>query len=219
MGLPHPRQLLRRLDGRKPSHDTFAKELAWRDFYADVLDAWPESAWHSWNPRMADMRVDAGNRADERFEAWCAGRTGFPIVDAGMRQLVAEGWMHNRVRMITASFLVKDLHVDWTRGRGSSSSTSSTATCRRTTTVGSGWPGQEPTGAYFRIFNPTAQGRKFDPDGVYVRRWVPERRPRRPGDPRAVDRRRRPPPGYPPPIVDHATEREESLSRYAALRR
>ena len=115
-GCLHPRQLLRRLDGRKPAHDTFAKELAWRDFSADVLDAWPESAWHSWNPQMADMRVDGGTRAEERLEAWRDGRTGFPIVDAGMRQLVAEGWMHNRVRMITASFLVKDLHVDWTRG-------------------------------------------------------------------------------------------------------
>ncbi len=220
-GCVHPRQLLRRLDGRKPSHDTFAKELAWRDFYADVLDAWPESAWHSWNPRMADMRVDGGDRADERFEAWCEGRTGFPIVDAGMRQLVAEGWMHNRVRMITASFLVKDLHVDWTRGArfflehlvdGDLSSNNH------------GWQWVAGTGTdaapYFRIFNPTAQGRKFDPDGVYVRRWVPELADlddRAIHEPSTADGGS--PPGYPPPIVDHATEREESLSRYAALRR
>ena len=160
-GCLHPRQLLRRLDGRKPSHDTFAKELAWRDFYADVLDAWPESAWRAWNPQMADMRVDSGRRADDRFEAWCAGRTGFPIVDAGMRQLVAEGWMHNRVRMITASFLVKDLHVDWTRGArfflqhlvdGDLSSNNH------------GWQWVAGTGTdaapYFRIFNPTTQGRR-----------------------------------------------------------
>ena len=220
-GCLHPRQLLRRLDGRKPSHDTFAKELAWRDFYADVLDAWPESAWHSWNPQMADMRVDGGKRAEERFEAWCEGRTGFPIVDAGMRQLVAEGWMHNRVRMITASFLVKDLHVDWTRGArfflqhlvdGDLSSNNH------------GWQWVAGTGTdaapYFRIFNPTTQGQKFDPDGTYVRRWVPELAdlagPAVHVPWTAPDG---PPPRYPPPIVDHAAEREESLSRYADVRR
>jgi deoxyribodipyrimidine photo-lyase len=220
-GCLHPRQLLRRLDGRKAAHDTFAKELAWRDFYADVLDAWPESAWHSWNRPMADMRVDRGKRADERFEAWCAGRTGFPIVDAGLRQLVAEGWMHNRVRMITASFLVKDLHVDWTRGAryflehlvdGDLSSNNH------------GWQWVAGTGTdaapYFRIFNPTTQGRKFDPDGAYVRRWVPELAAL---DGAAVHEPWAapdgPPPGYPPPIVDHAEEREEALARYADVRR
>jgi deoxyribodipyrimidine photo-lyase len=220
-GCLHPRQLLRRLDGRSRSHGTFAKELAWRDFYADVLDAWPDSAWRSWNPQMADMEVDHGKRADERFEAWCAGRTGFPIVDAGMRQLVAEGWMHNRVRMITASFLVKDLHVDWTRGArffmhhlvdGDLPSNNH------------GWQWVAGTGTdaapYFRIFNPTTQGTKFDPRGVYVRRWVPELAGVADGrhvhEPAASPGG--PPPGYPPPIVDHAAEREEALARYGALR-
>ena len=124
---------------------------------------------------MSAMQVDTGQQADERFAAWCAGRTGFPIVDAGMRQLVAEGWMHNRVRMITASFLVKDLHVDWFRGArffmehlvdGDLPSNNH------------GWQWVAGTGTdaapYFRIFNPTTQGEKFDPDGMYVRRWVPE---------------------------------------------
>ena len=170
---------------------------------------------------MADMRVDGGKRADERFEAWCEGRTGFPIVDAGMRQLVAEGWMHNRVRMITASFLVKDLHVDWTRGArfflqhlvdGDLSSNNH------------GWQWVAGTGTdaapYFRIFNPTTQGQKFDPDGAYVRRWVPELADLDGSgvhEPWAAPDG--PPPGYPAPIVDHAAEREESLSRYAAVRR
>ena len=170
---------------------------------------------------MADMRVDGGTRAEERFQAWCEGRTGFPIVDAGMRQLVAEGWMHNRVRMITASFLVKDLHVDWTRGArfflqhlvdGDLSSNNH------------GWQWVAGTGTdaapYFRIFNPTTQGQKFDPDGEYVRRWVPELAalagPAVHEPWAAPDG---PPPGYPAPIVDHAAEREESLARYAAIRR
>jgi len=220
-GCLHPVQLLRRLDGRTPSHDTFAKELAWRDFYADVLDTWPESAWRSWNPRMSDMRVDEGTRAAERFQAWCEGRTGFPIVDAGMRQLVAEGWMHNRVRMITASFLVKDLHVDWTRGArfflhhlvdGDLSSNNH------------GWQWVAGTGTdaapYFRIFNPAVQGRKFDPDGVYVRRWLPELAGLAGAtvhDPSAAGEGR--PSGYPDPIVDHGAERDEALARYAELRR
>ncbi len=219
-GCLHPRQLLRRLDRRTASHDTFAKELAWRDFYADVLDAWPESARRAWNPAMRAMKVDGGRRADERFAAWCDGKTGFPIVDAGMRQLLAEGWMHNRVRMITASFLVKDLHVDWTRGArffmhhlvdGDLSSNNH------------GWQWVAGTGTdaapYHRIFNPTVQSERFDPDGTYIRRWVPEladvETARIHAPSAAPDG---PPSGYPPPIVDHATERDEALARYRAIR-
>ena len=215
-GCLHPRQVLRRLDGCSADHTTFAKELAWRDFYADILHEWPASAWRAWNPALAGMRLDTGARADERFAAWCEGRTGFPIVDAGMRQLVAEGWMHNRVRMITASFLVKDLHLDWTRGArfflehlvdGDLSSNNH------------GWQWVAGTGTdaapYFRVFNPTSQGEKFDPDGTYVRRWVPElagrarslrprpvRRPRRPAVrlPGPDRRPRRRTPGSPRPL-------------------
>ena len=170
---------------------------------------------------MSRMEVDTGKRAEERFAAWRAGRTGFPIVDAGMRQLRAEGWMHNRVRMITASFLVKDLHVDWIRGArhfmehlvdGDLSSNSH------------GWQWIAGTGTdaapYFRIFNPTTQGRRFDPDGTYVRRWVPELAH---ADPRHVHEPARDPhglpAGYPAPIVDHRAEREEALRRYAAVKR
>ncbi|MET0144986.1 MAG: deoxyribodipyrimidine photo-lyase [Ilumatobacteraceae bacterium] len=220
-GSVHPRQLLRRLDGRRPSHDTFAKELAWRDFYADVLDAWPGSAWRPWNQRMAGIEVDGGERAETRFTAWCDGRTGYPIVDAGMRQLVAEGWMHNRVRMITASFLVKDLHVDWTWGArffmehlvdGDVPSNNH------------GWQWVAGTGTdaspYHRIFNPSRQAEKFDAGGVYIRRWVAELAD---VDDRYVHEPwtapEGPPHGYPVPIVDHAVERDEALARYNALRR
>ena len=111
----HPRTLLAELDD-SPSHTVFRKEIAWREFYADVLHGAPQSARTWLDPRFAEMEHDAGPEADERFEAWTRGRTGFPFVDAGMRQLLAEGWMHNRVRMVTASFLVKDLHLPWQRG-------------------------------------------------------------------------------------------------------
>ncbi|MGI9029841.1 MAG: cryptochrome/photolyase family protein, partial [Ilumatobacteraceae bacterium] len=219
-GCLHPRQVLRRLDGRNQSHQVVAQELAWRDFYATVLHVWPASAWSSWDERMAAMPVDTGRAADERFDAWRDGRTGYPIVDAGMRQLVAQGWMHNRVRMITASFLVKDLHVDWTRGAkwfmhqlvdGDLPSNNH------------GWQWVAGTGTdaapYFRIFNPVTQSEKFDADGDYIRRWVREladveetaiHQPwTLPGGP---------PNGYPEPIVDHAAERKEALRRYEATR-
>ena len=216
-GCLHPRQLLSRLDLENRAHQVFAQELAWRDFYADVLCAWPESAWKAFNESLAGIRIDRGRDADERFAAWCDGRTGFPIVDAGMRQLVEEGFIHNRVRMIVASFLVKDLHLDWTRGArfflehlydGDLPSNNH------------GWQWAAGTGTdaapYVRVFNPRRQGERFDPDGEYVRRWVPElsdvpaaaiHEPHRHGDG---------PPGYPAPIVDHATEREEALRRFAA---
>jgi deoxyribodipyrimidine photo-lyase len=219
-GCLHPRQLLRRLDGRRDDHARFATELAWRDFYADVLHEWPESAWSAWNPTLASIELDEGDAADARFAAWCAGRTGYPLVDAGMRQLVAEGWMHNRARMVTASFLVKDLHIDWTRGAryfldhlvdGDLPSNNH------------GWQWVAGTGTdaapYHRIFSPVRQGQRFDPDGTYVRTWLPELDG---SDPTHVHEPWRapggPPTGYPPPIVDHAAERREALARYDRAR-
>lgn len=174
MGLLHPRQLLADLLPQ-PGHDTFASELAWREFYADVLFRRPDSASSNLNARMAAMVVDTDAAAHERFRRWAAGTTGYPIVDAGMRQLAASGWMHNRVRMLVASFLVKDLHLPWQWGArhfmrhlvdGDLASNSH------------GWQWTAGTGTdaapYFRIFNPTTQALRFDPDGDYVRTWVPE---------------------------------------------
>jgi deoxyribodipyrimidine photo-lyase len=217
-GCLHPRQLLAKLGGTKPEQ-TFRTELAWREFYADVLHHRPETARDAFDDARKAMVVD-GPGTGPRFDAWCEGRTGYPIVDAGMRQLVTEGWMHNRVRMLTASFLVKDLHLDWTRGArffmqhlvdGDLASNQQ------------GWQWVAGTGTdaapYFRVFNPIVQGERFDPDGTYVKRWVPELRdvPARYvhhpwDDPGGV------PDGYPPPLVDHAEERAEALRRYAAVR-
>ena len=213
----HPRTLLADLDD-SPSQTVFRKEIAWREFYADVLHRAPSSARTWLDPRYALMEHDSGPEADERFEAWRAGRTGYPFVDAGMRQLLAEGWMHNRVRMVTASFLVKDLHLPWQRGArwfmrmlrdGDLASNQQ----------GWQWVAGSGTDAapYFRVFNPVTQGLRFDPDGDYVRRYVPELRDL-PGKAAhepwehpllAVD--------YPPRVVDHAEERDESLRRHAAL--
>ena len=114
-GMIHPRQLLDRL-GPSRAHRVFATELAWREFYADVLFHRPESAWRDLDRRMEAMPVDTGAAARRRFDAWREGRTGYPLVDAGMRQLLATGWIHNRVRMVVASFLVKDLHLPWQWG-------------------------------------------------------------------------------------------------------
>ncbi len=113
VGALHPRTLLADLG---PDDDAFRRQLAWREFHAAVLYHRPSTARSCFQPHMEGMRYDHGSAADRRFAAWAAGRTGFPLVDAGMRQLRAEGWMHNRLRMITASFLVKDLHIDWARG-------------------------------------------------------------------------------------------------------
>lgn len=198
----HPRTMAADLDFRNPSAAAYVRELAFRDFYADVLYHWPESAWHNWNRGFDDIDLDTDKQAYARFDAWRAGRTGFPIVDAGMRQLAAIGFMHNRVRMITASFLVKDLHLPWWWGArwfldqlvdGDMASNQH------------GWQWAAGTGTdaapYFRVFNPTTQADKFDPDGEYIRRWIPEY---------GTD-------DYPQPIVDHKAEREEALRRYRAL--
>jgi deoxyribodipyrimidine photo-lyase len=210
-GAVHPRTLLADLPAGDGA-DRFATELAWRDFYADVLWHRPASAW-------ADLRplVISYDDPGDAFEAWQEGRTGYPIVDAGMRQLAHEGWMHNRVRMITASFLTKDLHAWWPAGArhfldllvdGDVASNNH------------GWQWVAGTGTdaapYFRVFNPTTQGRTFDPDGAYVRRWVPELA-HLPGA--AVHEPWKHPAGYdggyPAPVVEHDVERKVALARYA----
>ena len=221
LGVVHPRTLLADLADLAGERGTGARayetELAWREFYADVLWHRPRTAWEDLRPEMSRMRYSA---PEDAIEAWKVGRTGYPVVDAGMRQLLAEGWMHNRVRMITASFLTKDLHVWWPVGArhflehlvdGDLASNNH------------GWQWVAGTGTdaspYFRVFNPVTQGRRFDPHGDYVRRWVPELAHvpgpavHEPWDVEGgLDR------GYPERIVDHAEERLEALARLEAAR-
>ena len=226
----HPRSLLADLTAylndpaTAAGATTFAKEIAWREFYADVWDANPTSTHHSLDPRFDQaLALDAGSAADQKFMAWQNGLTGFPFVDAGMRQLRATGWMHNRVRMVTASFLVKGLHLPWQRGAahfmewlrdGDAASNQQ------------GWQWVAGCGTdaapFHRIFNPVKQGLTFDPSGDYVRRWVPELAQIGGGaahEPWRVRGTLAEPADltYPEPIIDHASERQEALRRFAVL--
>lgn len=213
-GTIHPRTMSADLDLRHGGPAAYLRQLAFRDFYAAVLHHWPHSRWSNWNRSFDAITTDTGTSAQRLFERWKDGRTGFPIVDAGMRQLRETGFMHNRVRMIVASFLVKDLHLPWQWGArwfleqlvdGDIANNQH------------GWQWCAGCGTdaspYFRVFNPTLQGRKFDPDGAYVRRWVPELA--HVEDAHLVSAKR--PPGYPAPIVDHGRERAEALVRYQRL--
>lgn len=222
----HPRTLLADLAGHPSAGaEVFRSELCWREFYADVLWHHPDSARSYLRPAYARMQYDdpddpAAGETAQRLQAWSTGRTGFPFVDAGMRQLLAEGWMHNRVRMVVASFLVKHLHIEWQHGArhfmrhlrdGDLASNSH----------GWQWTAGSGTDAapYFRIFNPVTQGLRFDPDGTYVRRYVPELAHL--DGARAHEPWRYPEghtQGYPPRLIDLADERAEALARLAALK-
>lgn len=209
----HPRTILKDLT---PKDEVFKKEICWREFYADVLHHNPQTITENLNKQYDLMPWETGKVADENFAAWCYGKTGYPFVDAGMRQLLAEGWMHNRVRMVVASFLIKDLHIDWRRGAewfmqwladGDIASNQH----------GWQWTAGSGTDAspFYRVFNPIMQGIKFDPNGDYVRKYIPELA-HLPGvsahEPwNAIDGYQN---GYPETIVDHAVERIRALADY-----
>ncbi|MBB5040490.1 cryptochrome/photolyase family protein [Prosthecobacter dejongeii] len=201
----------------KTSIETYIKELAWREFYLAILWNNPSVFEEEFAPEFRGMPWPG---SDEHFQIWSQGRTGFPIVDAGMRELLATGFMHNRVRMIVSMFLTKDLHCHWRLGEsffmqhlldGENASNNG------------GWQWSAGTGAdaapYFRIQNPWTQTKSYDPDGTYIRTWVPELKNvsqekflAPPKDNRALA------PGYPLPMVDHSTERDRTLAIFAKHR-
>ena len=192
-------------------------EVAWRDFYKHVLSYWPHVCMSKpFKPEYSNIEweYDADN-----FRKWTEGKTGFPIVDAGMRQLLHIGHMHNRCRMIVASFLAKDLMIDWRMGErwfmehlvdGDFASNNG------------GWGFSASCGVdpqpYFRIFNPLLQSEKFDSDGAYIRKWVPElqhvegKAIHDPYGRGAAEIARKN--GYPEPVVDHKKSRDRALARY-----
>ena len=204
--------------------EAWIRQLCWRDFYAHVLLA---------NPGNARLEYQAPYRALEweddgaALDAWREGRTGYPLVDAGMRQLAATGWMHNRVRLVVGSFLTKDLHLDWRLGERhfealllDGEPAQNNGNWQWVTSVG-----VDPAPYFRRLFNPVRQQRRFDPDGVYVRRWVPELRDvpgERLAEPWEMSEAQQQAAGcvigrdYPAPIVVHADERKRAIERYRA---
>ncbi len=207
--------------GARKGAETWYSELIWREFYMAILYHFPHVLEQAFREQY---RAIPWRNDEAEFAAWCAGRTGFPVVDAAMRQLAATGWMHNRARMIVASFLVKDLLIDWRWGErffmqhlvdGDPAANNG------------GWQWTAGVGTdaapYFRIFNPALQGARFDPDGAYVRRWVPELTPvpaKYIHEPEGMSPALQAELGvvigrdYPAPIVDHALARERTLAAY-----
>jgi deoxyribodipyrimidine photo-lyase len=215
-GEVHPRTLLAQL-GDSKDHDVFRKEIAWREFYADVMFNNPHTDKDYYAPRFKEMRY---NKPDKAFAAWCEGKTGFPFVDAAMRQLVQDGWMHNRTRMVVASFLVKDLHLEWQHG---AKFFEEHLVDFDVASNAHGWQWTAGTGTdaspYYRVFNPIEQGKKFDGEGAYIRKYVPEIA-------HLSDKEIHEPwlyldgylHNYPERIVDHAIERVESLERLKEIK-
>lgn len=183
----------------KAKEKTWLNELIWREFYMMILHHFPKTESHAFRPEYD--RIEWIND-EKQFKAWCDGETGFPIVDAGMRELNATGFMHNRVRMITASFLTKDLLIDWRWGERYFAR--KLLDYEMASNVG-GWQWAAGSGTdaapYFRIFNPDSQLKKFDPEFKYIKKWVPE----------YADFSK-----YPKPIVDHAFARERCLKAFKA---
>ncbi|QJD95520.1 deoxyribodipyrimidine photo-lyase [Mucilaginibacter robiniae] len=188
-------------DAARASFDkeqTWLGELIWREFYMMVLDHFPQTEHYAYRPAFDHIHW---RNNEQEFEAWCQGQTGYPLVDAGMRELNATGFMHNRVRMVTASFLVKHLLIDWRWGEHYFAR--KLLDYEGSTNVGS-WQWVAGSGTdvmpYFRIFNPDAQLKKFDPKMVYVKQWVPEYGTSQ----------------YPKPIIDNPEGKARALKAYRA---
>jgi deoxyribodipyrimidine photo-lyase len=222
-GLISIRELQARCVGAEKAHpaakeaiQTYLKELAWREFYMAVLHHWPEVLEEEFNEEFRNLPWLSDEKA---LAAWKEGRTGFPIVDAGMRQLLATGFMHNRVRMIVSMFLTKDLHVHWRLGE---SHFMQHLVDGEIASNNGGWQWSAGTGAdaapYFRIQNPWTQTKRYDPEGAYIKAWVPELRGV--NAELLMEPAQKPlHPDYPLPIVEHSAERERTLKWFKQARR
>lgn len=211
-----------RLLGGDHGAEIWLSELIWRDFYHQVMHHHPHAMHRAFRPEYDAIAWEDGPAADALFQAWCEGRTGFPIVDAAMRQLNQTGYMHNRLRMVTASFLTKDLGLHWRRGEAYFAQQLLDFDLAANN---GGWQWASSSGCdaqpYFRIFNPVSQSEKFDAEGRFIRRYCPELAgldakaihapwERAPLAMQGVD--------YPRPVVDHAVARERTLARYAVVK-
>ncbi|MBC8055013.1 MAG: deoxyribodipyrimidine photo-lyase [Rhizobiales bacterium] len=211
-----------------PGATVWLSELIWRDFYHQILHHHPHVAGHSFKPEYERIRWETGAQADALFEAWCEGRTGYPLVDAAMAQINQTGYMHNRLRMVVASFLSKDLGLDWRRGEAYFALHLNDFDLAANN---GGWQWAASTGCdaqpYFRIFNPVSQSRKFDPDGRFIRRYLPQLAALPDA---ALHAPWEAPPAelsaagvvlgrdYPLPVVAHEEARAATLARYAVVK-
>lgn len=212
-----------------PGAATWLSELIWRDFYNQVLHHHPRVVGHAFKPEYDAIKWDHGKAADALFAAWCEGRTGYPLVDAAMHQLNQTGYMHNRLRMVTASFLTKDLGIDWRRGEAYFALHLNDFDLASNN---GGWQWAASTGCdaqpYFRIFNPVSQSEKFDAEGKFIRRYLPQlaklpaklihapwlARPIELAEAGVVLGKQ-----YPHPVVDHDEARARTLERFAVVKR
>ncbi|MBC8104827.1 MAG: deoxyribodipyrimidine photo-lyase [Cytophagales bacterium] len=234
MGVISPRRVFAEVQTRRKSlglekkagADTWLSELAWRDFYYQILFHFPHVVGGAFRPVYDAVSWE---NDDNLFLAWCEGRTGYPMVDAAQRQMNAEAWMHNRARMVTASFLTKDLLCDWRLGE---KYFMQKLVDGDTASNNGGWQWAAGTGTdaqpFFRIFNPVSQGEKFDPNGEYVKRWIPELKGvpakyiHRPWELSVLEQEAvrcvlgR---DYPKPIVDHKIQREKALALYRGVQK
>jgi deoxyribodipyrimidine photo-lyase len=220
---------LQRSSVGSPGAQTWLGELAWRDFYFQILANFPHVDGHAFRPAYDAIRWEQGPQAEARYAAWCEGRTGFPIVDAAMHQLNHSGYMHNRLRMVAGSFLVKDLGIDWRWGERYFARQLNDFDLAANN---GGWQWVASSGCdaqpWFRIFNPLSQSRKFDPQGRFIRRYLPQlaalpdaavhapwlASPLELAAAGVVLGQ-----NYPQPMVSHEEARERTLARYAVVKK